>query len=88
MYEDLIRQANSIIGPRKTAEIFHRSENLAYKWANSGGRSIDQSPNQNPIQSVAEFLAYLSSNGGHKTAIRILAVFCQAINNGSNKGES
>jgi hypothetical protein len=34
---------------------------------------------------MADLLEYLSANGGHKVAIKILAVMCDAINKGASK---
>lgn len=79
MFEGLIREGIKTIGPHKIGDIFHKSKELPYKWANGCKRAPDQSPNTNPVQLMYEFLEYLAHNGGLKLAIRIVSEFQKAL---------
>jgi len=72
-------EANRIIGSIQTARCFKKSSGLAYKWASANMRSVEQSPNINPIQLMFEFLGCLANNGGLRLAIEINRIFLSAL---------
>lgn len=79
VFEDKMAEANRVIGAVQTGKCFKKSVELAYKWANSNRRSIDQSANTNPIELMCGFLERLADNGGLRLAIEIERIFISAL---------